>query len=420
MLKQVEGSRAVAEAVALCRPEVICAYPITPQTHIVEGLGELVKAGQIDNCEYINVESEFAALSVAIGASAAGARAYTATSSQGLLFMAEAVYNASGLCLPIVMTLGNRAIGSPINIWNDHSDAMSMRDAGWIQLFAENNQEAVDLHIQAFRIAEDLSCPVMVCVDGFILTHAVEQVDVPTQEQVDAFVPTFEPIQILDPKAPVTIGALVGPDAFTEVRYLDHQKQIRAFDVINEVSQAFKKDFGRDAGGMIRKYYADDAETIIVAMGSVIGTLKDMIDDKRVAGEKIGLVSICSFRPFPSKEVNEALGHAQHIIVLEKSLASGQGGVLAAHVQLAINKSIPVTTLIAGLGGRPIPKSSLSGFVERIKNEPKGELYFLDLKHNVVEKELLGIEQYRRSRVSGDPSQKGEQMKKMAKARGKK
>ena len=181
MLKQIEGSRAMAEAIGLCRPEVICAYPITPQTHIVEGLGEMVRTGDIKNCEFINVESEFAALSVAIGASAAGARAYTATASQGLLFMAEAVYNASGLGLPIVMTLGNRAIGAPINIWNDHSDAMAVRDSGWMQLFAETNQEAVDLHIQAFRLAEELSMPVMVCVDGFILTHAVERVDIPDQ-----------------------------------------------------------------------------------------------------------------------------------------------------------------------------------------------------------------------------------------------
>ena len=204
----------MAESIALCRPEVICAYPITPQTHIVEGLGEMVRTGELKNCEFINVESEFAALSVAIGASAAGARAYTATSSQGLLFMTEAVYNASGLGLPIVMTLGNRAIGAPINIWNDHSDAMSMRDAGWMQLFAETNQEAVDLHVQAFRLAEELSMPVMVCVDGFILTHAVERVDIPDQADVDAFLPPYDPVQVLDPKNPISIGAMVGPDAF--------------------------------------------------------------------------------------------------------------------------------------------------------------------------------------------------------------
>ncbi|NBC96599.1 MAG: pyruvate ferredoxin oxidoreductase, partial [Deinococcus-Thermus bacterium] len=207
MLKQIEGSRAVAEAVALCRPEVICAYPITPQTHIVEACGEFVRTGQLENCEFINVESEFAALSVAIGASAAGARTYTATASQGLLFMAEAVYNASGLGLPIVMTLGNRAIGAPINIWNDHSDAMSMRDAGWIMLFAETNQEALDLHIQAFRLAEQLSCPVMVCMDGFILTHAYERLEIPDQAAVDAYLPPFVPRQVLDPADPYSIGA---------------------------------------------------------------------------------------------------------------------------------------------------------------------------------------------------------------------
>src|SRR6202171_1178255 len=262
MLKQIEGSRAVAETIALCRPEVICAYPITPQTHIVEALGEMVKSGTLAPCEFINVESEFAALSVAIGSSAAGARSYPATASQGLLFMAEAVYNASGLGLPIVMTIGNRAIGAPINIWNDHSDSMSMRDAGWIQLFAETNQEALDLHIQAFRLAGELSCPVMVCMDGFILTHAYDRVDVPTQEQVDAFLPSYEPRQVLDPADPVSIGALVGPEAFTEVRYLAHHKQLRALGLIPQLAAAFKKEFRRNSGGLIRCYRTEDAETL--------------------------------------------------------------------------------------------------------------------------------------------------------------
>ena len=401
MLKQIEGSQAVAQAVALTRPEVVCAYPITPQTHIVEGLGELVKAGELKNCEYINVESEFAALSVAIGSCAAGARSYTATSSQGLLFMAEAVYNAAGLGLPIVMTLGNRAIGSPINIWNDHSDAMSMRDAGWLQLFAENNQEAVDLHIQAVRIAEELSLPVMVCVDGFILTHAVEQIDVPDQKQVDEFLPDFKPVQVLDIKKPTTIGTLVGPDAFMEVRYLDHKKQLRAYDVIEQTAKAFKKIFGRDTGGLIRTFHTQDADTVIVAMGSVVGTLKDMIEEKRAAGQKIGLVSICSFRPFPSKEIADALKKAKRVVVLEKALISGQGGVLAAHVKATLDQSVPVTTVIAGLGGRPIPKKSLSDFVEKINAGANEDIYFLDLKTAVVEQELAGLEAERKAAKRG-------------------
>ena len=232
MRSQLEGSLAVAKAVALCRPEVISAYPISPQTHIVEALSDLVRTGELAPCEYLMVESEFGAMSAAIGASATGARSYTATASQGLLYMAEALYNASGLGLPIVMTVANRAIGAPINIWNDHSDAMSQRDCGWIQLYAESNQEAVDLHIQAFRLAEELSLPVMVCMDGFVLTHAIEAVELPTQEQVDAFLPPFRPRQVLDPNDPVTIGAMVGPEAFAEVKYLMHAKQMQALDLL--------------------------------------------------------------------------------------------------------------------------------------------------------------------------------------------
>src|SRR4051794_38467632 len=254
MRRQIEGSRAVAEAIALCRPEVIGAYPISPQTHIVEALSALVKAGDLAPCEYVNVESEFAAMSVCIGASATGARTYTATASQGLLYMAEALFNASGLGLPIVMTVANRALGAPINIWNDHSDAMSQRDSGWIQLYAESNQEAVDLHLQAFRLAEELSLPVMVCMDGFILTHAFEDVDVPSQAEVDAFLPAFEPRQVLDPEHPVTIGAMVGPEAFMEVKYLGHLKQMQALDRIPEIAADFEAGFGRPSGGLLSRY----------------------------------------------------------------------------------------------------------------------------------------------------------------------
>ena len=311
MLKQIEGSKAVAEAVALCRPEVICAYPISPQTHIVEGLGEMVKSGELAPCEFINVESEFAAMSVAIGASAAGARAYTATASQGLLFMAEAVFNASGMGLPIVMTVANRAIGAPINIWNDHTDSMSQRDCGWIQLFAETNQEALDLHIQAFRLAEELSLPVMVCMDGFILTHAYERVDMPTQEQVDAFLPPFEPRQVLDPQEPVSMGAMVGPEAFTEVRYLAHVKQMQALDLIPAWAAEFREAFGRDSGGLMHAYRTEDADTIVVALGSVLGTIKDTVDELREKGHRIGVVGITCFRPWPTAAIREALGNAK-------------------------------------------------------------------------------------------------------------
>lgn len=389
MLKQIEGSRAMAEAIGLCRPQVVCAYPITPQTHIVEGLAELVRTGELKGCEYINVESEFAALSVAIGSSAGGVRSYTATSSQGLLYMMEAVYNAAGLGLPIVMTLGNRAIGAPINIWNDHSDAMAARDAGWIMLFAETNQEAIDLHIQAFKLAERLSCPVMVNVDGFILTHAVERVDMPTQEQVDRFLPPFEPVQELDPAHPVSIGAMVGPEAFTEVRYLAHNKTMRALDLIPRMAAEFKEVFGREAGGLVRPYRTGDADTIVVAMGSVVGTLKDTVDELRAEGHSVGVLNLCSFRPFPSAQIRNHLRQARRVVVLEKALSMGSGGIMSNNVRMTLRDlPIRVNTLIAGLGGRPITRDSLRTYLIGVEDNVYDEMHFLDLKTNVVDTEL--------------------------------
>ncbi len=398
MLKQTEGSRAVAEAIALCRPQVICAYPITPQTHIVEGLGEMVKAGEIANCEYINVESEFAALSVAIGASAAGVRTYTATSSQGLLFMAEAVYNAAGLGLPIVMTIGNRAIGAPINIWNDHSDSMSMRDSGWIQLYAETNQEALDLHIQAFRLAEELSCPVMVCMDGFILTHAYDRVDIPTQKEVDAFLPRYEPRQILDPADPASIGAMVGPEAFMEVRYLSHHKQLRALALIPQLAAQFRAQFGRESGGLIRSYRTSDAETIVIALGSVNGTVQEVVDAMRERGSRIGSVSICSFRPFPLAPLREVLQHAKRVVVLEKCLAVGLGGIVSDGVRKSLSGIVlKGYTVIAGLGGRAITRTSLTRLFEDAERDELEQVTFLDLNADVVSHELERESRARRS-----------------------
>jgi pyruvate ferredoxin oxidoreductase alpha subunit len=389
VLKQIEGSRAVAEAVALSRPEVICAYPISPQTHIVEALSTLVKSGQLAPCEFINVESEFAAMSVAIGASATGARSYTATASQGLLFMVEAIYNASGLGLPIVMTVANRAIGAPINIWNDHSDSMSQRDCGWIQLYAESNQEAVDMHIQAFRLAEELSVPVMVCMDGFILTHAVEQVDVPSQEQVDAFLPPFGPRQVLDPDDPVSIGAMVGPEAFMEVRYLAHVTQMQALDLIPEISRTFEGAFGRASGGLVRSYRTEDAETIVVALGSLLGTIKDTVDELRAEGERVGALGITTFRPWPSEEVRRALRGAKRIVVVEKALAVGIGGVVSLDVRVALSgMDQAVHTVIAGLGGRPITTTSLHRLLRSAVAGELPETTFLDLDRGLVEREL--------------------------------
>lgn len=398
MREQIEGSQAIAKAVAACSPEVIAAYPISPQTHIVEALSALVKKGDLTGCEYLNVESEFGAMSACIGASAVGARTYTATASQGLLFMVEAVYNAAGLGLPIVMTVANRAIGAPINIWNDHTDAMSQRDSGWLQLYAETNQEAADLHVQAFRIAEELSIPVMVCMDGFILTHAMEIVDVPEAEQVKKFLPDYEPRQVLDPAHPVSIGAMVGPEAYTEVRYLAHHRQMQALELIPQVQKEFAEIFGRDSGGLVRPYRLDDAETIIVSMGSVLGTIKDVVDERRERGEKIGVLGITSFRPFPIDAVREALKNAKRFVNIEKAFSVGIGGIVSSHCRSAVRgMCIDNYEVIAGLGGRPITKASLDSMLDDLEAGTLPAQTFLDLDHELVDAELARENATRRS-----------------------
>ena len=289
MLKQIEGSHAVADVVAMCRPNVISAYPITPQTHIVEALADIVGQGKLD-AEFVNVESEFAAASVVLGASAAGARSYTATTSQGLLLMTEVVYCIAGMRLPIVMTCANRAISAPLNIWNDQQDSMTVRDAGWIQLHAEDNQEAADLHMQAFKIAEKTNLPVMVCMDGFILTHAFEPVDLPDQKQVDDYLPPFKPRYIVDPRWPRGIGLYADPRFYMETRYILHRALEKSEETIREVSAEFTKTFGRASGGLVRPYKLDGADLVIVTMGSVTGSVKEMIDRLEAKGKRVGLL----------------------------------------------------------------------------------------------------------------------------------
>ncbi|MGZ5398372.1 MAG: transketolase C-terminal domain-containing protein [Nocardioides sp.] len=391
MRDQLEGSRAVARAVALCRPTVIAAYPISPQTHIVESLSDRVRTGELSPCEYLMVESEFGAMSACIGASAAGGRSYTATSSQGLLFMAEAVYNASGLELPIVMTVANRAIGAPINIWNDHSDAMALRDSGWIQLFAESNQEAVDLHLQAFRLAEAVSVPVMVCMDGFVLTHAFEEIDLPEQDEVDAFLPSFVPRQVLDPDDPITIGAMVGPEAFTEVKYLMHAQQTSALARIPEIADDFRTRFHRSSGGLVKPYRVEGAETVVVALGSVLGTLQEVVDGLRDEGVAVGALGITCFRPWPADAVRRALSSARRVVVVERAFAVGAGAIAGQDVREAIRGlPTPVHTVVAGLGGRPITRASLRSLLDDVVADrlDPGTLHFLDLDHDRVQHEL--------------------------------
>jgi pyruvate ferredoxin oxidoreductase alpha subunit len=296
------------------------------------------------------------------------------------------------------MTVANRAIGAPINIWNDHSDSMSQRDCGWIQLFAAHNQEALDLHIQAFKLAEELSMPVMVCMDGFILTHAYERVDMPTQAQVDAFLPPYEPRQLLDPDEPVSIGAMVGPEAFMEVRYLAHAKQLMALDRIPQIAAEFAERFGRTTGGLVRAYRTEDAETIVVALGSVIGTLKDTVDELRNDDVKIGVLGIHSFRPFPLAAVRAALQHAKRVVVLEKSFSVGLGGVVSTDVRLALHRLGQAGyTVIAGLGGRAITKASLGRTLREAIADKLQPLTFMDLDWRMVNRQLQREAATRRS-----------------------
>ena len=395
---QIEGSQAIARTVAMCRPQVVCAYPISPQTHIIEELGAMVKRGELESCEYINVDSEMAAMSVALGASAVGARAFTATASQGLLYMIEAVFNTAGLGLPVVMTLANRAIGAPINIWNDHTDAMAVRDSGWIQLFAESNQEAVDLHIMAFALAEELSVPVMVCVDGFILTHSIERVDLPEQEQVDRLIPPFVPRQVLDPNDPMSIGAMVGPEAFTEVRYLAQVRMRRALEVIPVLAARNAEVLDRPATGLLHPYRSEDADVVIVAMGSVLGTIKDVIDEMRDGGQRIGALGISCFRPFPAEQVRAALARASRIVVVEKAFSIGYGGVLSTDIAMAMaGNAAPIHTVVAGLGGRPVYGASLRALFDAAFDGSLEETTFCDLNVKLVDAEIERMALSRRS-----------------------
>ena len=394
MLKQIEGSLGIAEAVALCRPGVVCAYPISPQTHIVENVGKLVKEGKLKQCEFINCESEFSALSISIGASAGGVRTYTATASQGLLFMAEAVYNASGLGLPIVMTVASRAIGAPINIWNDHSDSLSQRDSGWLQLFCESNQDAVDTHIMAFKIAEQVGLPVMVLMDGFVLTHAFERLDIPSQEQIDSFLPEYQPKEFLDPKEPISMGAMVGPEAFTEVRLLQQRKMYKALKVIEDVTKEYRALTGRNSGGLLDCYNCENADVKLIIAGSSVGTAKDEIDRLTKQGYKVGIISLKAFRPFPYDAIRAAIGDTKKVAVLERAFSFGARGIIAPEVERAMRGTgCEIHTAIAGLGGRAVLGSTIKRIADMALNDQfKDEVTWVDVDAKMLNSYLKDSE----------------------------
>lgn len=376
----LEGSRAVALTIKNIEPEVISAYPITPQTHIVEDLAKFKADGQADY-EYVRAESEFAAASIILGASATGSRAYSATSSQGLLLMTEVVFNIAGLRLPVVMTVANRGVSSPITIWNDHQDAMTVRDAGWLIFFAENHQEAIVQHLLAYKVAEKLKLPAMVNMDGFVLTHSYEPVIIPNKSAIKKFLPKYKPAshEYLNPKEPVTMGSFARPQYYQEIRQDLH---LALKNSTNEIEKEFKllqKTVGKDiatsdSSALLEYYGPKKAKTVIVAMGSMVGTMKDISDEM----DSVAILKIKSFRPFPYEAVKKALKDNPNIAVIEKATSLGAVSPLAQEINQALSTDKKnVHSFVTGLGGRDVTKEIIKKAIKitKKKNKSSQSLY---------------------------------------------
>lgn len=374
----IEVSLAVAEAVKMAKTDVVSAYPITPQTHIVEGLAELIAKGHLD-AEFICVESEHSAMSACLGSSAVGARTFTSTAGQGLELMHEVVYVAASMRLPIVMAVANRALSSPLSVWGDHSDIMAVRDTGWIQIFAESGQDAFDLTLWAFRCAEDkrVLFPVMVNLDGFHLTHVVEPIEIPSQEEVDKFLPPIKLETVLDPAKPVTMGAFAIPQFYTEIKKSQEVDFENTRPIIKETLDEFAKVFGRKYNP-VEKYMTDGAETLLLTMGSFSQTASLAINELRKQGEKVGQIRLRLWRPFPFDELREAVKGAKRLIILDRAISSGgPGGPVASEIRSALY-GIPgapkIASFIAGLGGRDILPENFVEMIRRgIKSADEGQ-----------------------------------------------
>lgn len=371
--KFLSGDEAFAEGIRLARPEVISAYPITPQTIVVERLSEMVEDRSMDS-EFIHVESEHSALSCAMGASAAGVRAFTATSSQGLLYMAECLYYASGGRFPIVMMNANRSTALPWNIYGDQRDSLSQLDSGWIQAYAENAQEALDFALMSYYIAEDksVSTPFMVNLDGFVLTHTYEEVDIPSQEDADRFLPKYETDNMLDLDNPKNMAFSAGPEHNYIFKYKEHIGMKNAVPVINEAEEKFADIFGRKYSGLIDTYKTDDADYIIITLGSIAGLCRETADKLRKDGIKAGVIRIRYMRPFPAREITEALNNnAKAVAVLEKDISFGNEGTVFTNVNSALYSeglNIPSYNFIGGLGGRNISAADIENIYKEIQN----------------------------------------------------
>ena len=391
--KVVEGSEAVALAVKACRPQVISAYPISPQTHIVEALARMAADGDL-RVEYVRVESEFSAASVVSGASAAGSRSYTASASQGLLLMTEVLYASAGMRLPFVITGVNRSISAPINIQVDHQDTISLRDSGVIQFYVESAQEAYDMHLAAFKIAENptIMLPVMICMDGWVLTHSYERVEFLDQSTIDRFLPPFKPENFLDVANPKTWGSYAEGDVLMEFKYAIHKAMNEGKSAIRRILAELTALTGRDHGGLVEAYRADDADVILVAMGSMAGTIKDAVDDLRREGTKVGLVRVRCYRPFPYEELIPALSRAKVVAVLDANVSIGSEGAVGLDIKSKLNgrAGMPlVIDFIAGVGGREVNSSAVRRIVDRAESVlssgvPIPEAEWLDLNPAIV------------------------------------
>ncbi|MFQ5405694.1 MAG: pyruvate ferredoxin oxidoreductase [Candidatus Micrarchaeia archaeon] len=366
----LEGSKAVARTVALCRPHVIPAYPITPSTHIPEELSK-----ELADYEFIPVEAEFSAMSACIGASAAGARAFTATSSQGLALMHEALHNASGMRLPIVMAVANRALSAPMNIWCDWQDSVSQRDTGWMQFYCKNNQEVVDTMIQSFRLAEKVQFPIMVCMDGFYLTHEISPIDLPVQEEVDGFLPAFKPRFSLDVDDVHSFGTFFPPAHYHDAKRDQQKEMLAVFPHVELVAKEFGEKFGREQFGVLEEYFMKNSQVVFVSMGALAENVELVVDSLREKGEHVGLLRVKCFRPFPSVQFARALENARAVVVLEKDFSPGLEGALATEVKAALQDARErpsVLSVVCGLGGRDVTLKEIESVFERAKGGETG------------------------------------------------
>ena len=388
MKKVLEGNHAISYGVKASDVKVIAAYPITPQTQIVELLSEMCAKGELD-ARFIKVESEHSAMAAAIGASAAGSRAFTATSSHGLLLMHEMLHWAVGARLPVVVANVNRAVGPPWNIWTDQNDSLSQRDTGMLQIYCESNQEVFDTMLHAYRIAEKISLPVMLVLDAFFLSHTSEIVDVFDAEEASGYLAPYAPSEYLDPANPLAFGNLATPDTYYELRHMIDTAMRDGLEVARQADEDFNRIWGRKYG-LIEEYRTDNADTILVTSGTITSTARAVIDQRREAGEKIGLLKMRVFRPFPTEDVREALSKATKVGVIDRNIGFSIGGIFGQEIKAALwgtGSNVALFNFIAGIGGRDVTPNVINEIIDimNVRERPDEEVYWIGVKNEKLQ-----------------------------------